>query len=84
MTPRAKFIASRDEKTLRGWVWDAMMIASTHDPVHAKELKSITDRLDVIERQLQRIGAPQYRKVRNGVYAEIVRGPRSAKVLKDK
>jgi hypothetical protein len=84
VTNRAKFIATADEKKLRGWAWDAMMLASTHDPDHAKELRAITDRLNIIERQLERIGAPQYRKVRTGVYAEIVRGPRSAKNLKDK
>ncbi len=43
----------------------------------------IQNQIDIINRQLQRIGAPQYRRVRKGVYAEIVRGPKSAKALKD-
>ncbi len=43
----------------------------------------IQNQIDIINRQLQRIGAPQYRRVRKGVYAEIVRGPNSAKALKD-
>ena len=79
LSPRQKFIArvSTRPRELANTLWDAIMLASSHDPEHE-------DRLDVIERQLERIGAPQYRRVRKGIYAEIVRGPRSAKALKDK
>lgn len=36
---------------------DALRMASTHDPEHEQ-------RLAVLERQMERIGAPQYRKVK--------------------
>ena len=95
LSPRAKFIATADQKRIAARLWDVMIQASSHDPEHQqwltdltkvvnKDLTEIEDRLDLIERALQRIGAPQYRKVRKGIYAEIVRGPRSAKSLKDK
>jgi hypothetical protein len=43
MTPRAKFIAeaSKNPKKLAAWAWDAMMLASSHDPDHAKELAEL-------------------------------------------
>jgi len=94
LTPRAKFIATADEKRIKQLLWDVAEQASNHDPEHHewltdiskclnKDLPKIDNRLDIIERQLERIGAPQYRKVRKGFYAEIVRGPKSAKALKD-
>jgi hypothetical protein len=66
---------------------DCMNLASTHDPDHAVEIRrlfrwserlfgrvlKLEDRLEVTERQLQRLGAPQYRKIKNGIYAERVR-----------
>ena len=94
LTPCADFIKNADEKRIRTIVWNTMIQASSHDPEHHKwltditnvlnnDLKEIETRLDIIERQLERIGAPQYRKIKGGVYAEIVRGPKSAKALKD-
>jgi hypothetical protein len=43
MTPRAKFIAeaSKNPKKLAAYAWDAMQLASTHDPDHAKSLKDL-------------------------------------------
>ncbi len=38
LSPRAKFIAEADLKKLAGWSWDAMKLASTHDPDHSKKL----------------------------------------------
>jgi hypothetical protein len=77
MTPRKKFIADCCKtggiRKLAGWAWDAMMLASSHDPEHARELialnrelNELTSRVCVIERQLKRIGAPQYRRVYGG------------------
>ena len=50
---------------------DALELACHHDPEHAKELKKLRKDvthldilLGVVERQLQRLGAPQYRRVR--------------------
>ena len=64
MTPRAKFIAeaSKNPKKLAAWAWDAMMLASSHDPDHAKELASIHkelvldfDRIIDVQRRLTRV-----------------------------
>jgi hypothetical protein len=43
MTPRAKFIkeASKNPKKLAAWAWDAMMLASSHDPDHSKDLAAL-------------------------------------------
>ncbi len=40
-SPRAKFISEVKLKRLAGYAWDAMRLASTHDPDHAKELKRL-------------------------------------------
>ena len=84
LSPRANFIATFDLKKLAGYVWDAMMLASTHDPDHSEYLDKLNDliyaevklqdrrfsdtctRLSIVERQLERLGAPQYRVVRKG------------------
>lgn len=41
------------------WLKDVTRLASTHDPDHGH-------RLDILERQMVRIGAPQYRTFRKG------------------
>jgi hypothetical protein len=73
MTPREKFIKYASHRHIAKKAWDAMMMASTHDPDHAQKLKCmmrdvniIFDKLHVIERQIERLGAPQYRKVYAG------------------
>jgi len=84
MTSRAKFIKQVSHKKLAAWSWDAMMLASSHDPDHAKELillknliyaevklqdrrfSDICRRLSIIERQLERLGAPKYQIVYKG------------------
>ena len=42
-SPRAKFISTVGLKKLAGYAWDAMRLASSHDPDHAKELKHLSD-----------------------------------------
>ena len=42
---------------------DALSLASRHDPDHEH-------RLEIIERQLERLYAPQYRELSKGVRAE--------------
>jgi hypothetical protein len=44
---RAKFIKEADVKRLAGYTWDAMQLASSHDPEHARELKQL--RKDLVE-----------------------------------
>lgn len=73
LTPRAAFIKNVDLKRLAAFAWDAMQLASSHDPDHAKQLEEcriwllkLERRLDVIDRQMERIGAPQYRVVYKG------------------
>ena len=41
LSPRAKFIAEADIKKLAAFVWDAMQLASTHDPDHEKRLRAL-------------------------------------------
>ena len=94
LTPRQNFIENSSWRDVRAKAWDALMMASSHDPDHHKwltqitnvlnkDLKEIESRLDIIEHQLRRIGAPQYRRVKHGIFAEIIRGPKSAKKVKD-
>jgi hypothetical protein len=86
LSPRAKFIAkiqaeiSQDDIThLAGFVWDAMQLASSHDPDHAKELIAIRklsdvrfcdscSRIGVLEHQMDQIIAGQkpkaYRRIK--------------------
>jgi hypothetical protein len=40
-SPRFKFIHEASDERVRGYLWDAMQLASTHDPDHAKELKQL-------------------------------------------
>jgi hypothetical protein len=62
MTPRAKFIAeaSKNPKKLAAYAWDAMQLASSHDPDHAKELKALRHASDfdfnVIISLVERVG----------------------------
>jgi hypothetical protein len=78
LSRRANFIATVDLKKLAEYAWDAMQLASSHDPDHAFTLESFEDRISVLERQMERIGAPQYRikKLKNGavIYIQRVRG----------
>jgi hypothetical protein len=84
MTPRAKFIKHASQRHIAQKAWDALMMASTHDPDLVKDIKRLEDliyaevklqdrrfadicgRLSIIERQLQRLGAPQYRVIYKG------------------
>lgn len=66
LSPRARFIKLADGLEVKRCVWDALMLASSHDPDHAKELRDLRIRIEVLERQMERIGAPQYRLVRKG------------------
>ncbi len=72
-TSRAKFMAKANQKDIAARAWDAMIMASTHDPDHSLEIKClkrdvniIFSKLETIDRQLERLGAPQYRIFRKG------------------
>jgi hypothetical protein len=65
-SPRSKFIKEVNFERLAGFAWDAMVLASTHDPEHEKDLFELRSRIEVLERQMERIGAPQYRTIRKG------------------
>lgn len=58
LSPRAKFIKTASLEKVAAYAWDAMQLASSHDPDHEK-------RLAILERQVERLGAPQYRTVRS-------------------
>jgi hypothetical protein len=63
-SPRSKFLEKFDDHRLAAVVWDLMELATTHDPDHAKELRNLHSRLELAERRLDRIGAPQYRRIK--------------------
>jgi hypothetical protein len=65
-SPRTKFVAQLDLRKFASILWNTMIQASHHDPDHAKELEKLSSRLDVVEHQLWRLGAPQYRTVYKG------------------
>jgi len=65
-SPRAKFIAKAQDKELAAFVWDIGQLAMHHDPEHAKELEALDNRVAVLERQVERLGAPQYRTIKKG------------------
>lgn len=59
LSPRANFIKTVDFERLAGYAWDAMQLASTHDP-------DLETRISILERQVERIGAPKYRVISKG------------------
>lgn len=66
----AKPITRKEFNNLSRQVRDALKLASTHDPDLVKQIKALSkiiaaqfDRIVVMERQLERLGAPQYRRV---------------------
>ena len=59
MTPRAKFLKEMNLKDIASVAWDALMLASNHDP-------DLESRISILERQMQRLGAPQYRTIYAG------------------
>lgn len=76
-TPRAKFIKEAAPKAIAAMTWDAMHMASTHDPDLVKAIsetdhkleswvKQLWREVDILKRQTERLGAPQYRMVRKG------------------
>lgn len=76
LTPRAEFVKHACLKRVRQRAWDAMEMASTHDPDHAKELVELRSRVEVLERQMERIGAPRYRTIckgRTNIHVQRVR-----------
>jgi hypothetical protein len=62
MKPIGTMQFKKVERTAR----QALLLASNHDPDHEQQLKSLRLRLDIVERQLQRMCAPQYRVVLKG------------------
>jgi hypothetical protein len=66
LSPRAAFIANTDLKKLTGYAWDTMQLASNHDPDICRWLTALIRRVDVLERQMERIGASQYRTIYEG------------------
>lgn len=56
---KVDLISRTEFNKLRQQVRDALDQASSHDPEHH-------ERLVVLERQMQRLGAPEYRRVRKG------------------
>ena len=64
MSPRKKFIKTVTFKRLAGYSWDAMQLASSHDPDLLKAIRNLDSQVELLERRLDRLGAPQYRRVK--------------------
>jgi hypothetical protein len=69
-SPRSKFLSKFDDHRLAAVVWDVMIQASNHDPDLLKAIRNLDrqieklySRMELVEHRLDRIGAPQYRKV---------------------
>lgn len=75
-TPRKKFVEGVTFKRLAGYSWDAMQLASTHDPEYAKYILKLERRLAILERQMERIGAPLYRAVGQILVQRVKRLPK--------
>lgn len=63
-SPRSKFLSKFDDHKLAAVVWDVMQQASSHDPDLLKAIRNLDSQVAVLERRLDRIGAPKYRRVR--------------------
>jgi phosphate uptake regulator len=61
-----KPITRAEYNKLLHMVKDALTLASTHDPEHEQ-------RLYILERQVERLGAPQYRVVEAGRFSPLKR-----------
>jgi phosphate uptake regulator len=55
MTPRAKFIAKASQKNIAQMAWDAMMMASSHDPDHAKAIRRLERWVDRLFRRVAKL-----------------------------
>lgn len=44
----------------------ALELAMKHDPDHAEQLRDLELRVGILERQMERLGAPQYRVISKG------------------
>ena len=58
-SPRKNFIEKATTKSVAALAYDAMQLASSHDP-------DLLLRIEVLERQMERLGAPQYRTIKKG------------------
>jgi hypothetical protein len=75
-TPRAKFVEKADLKKVAAWAYDAMQMASSHDPflfgTHSRAseiipwLLDLLEPIEILERHMQRLGAPEYRRPKKG------------------
>lgn len=77
-SPRAKFLKRFQDKELAAVVYDTLQLASHHDPDHAKDIKyaksdihilfekveELESEIQLAQRRLDRIGAPQYRPIK--------------------
>jgi hypothetical protein len=61
-----KLVTKKEYNELQKTANEALRLAITHDPDHGKMLRDLTIRVETIERQMERLGAPQYRVVSKG------------------
>lgn len=75
-----KPITRKEYNDLRRWLKDTSKQASTHDPDIVRWLKGLYDRVAILERQVELLGAKPYRVARSsnidhqaGIYVERVK-----------
>ena len=55
MSARAKFIEHANRKQVAAKAWDAMMMASTHDPDLLKAIRNLDSQVDRLFRKLSKL-----------------------------
>ena len=59
LTPRADFILNAPTEAIAKRAWDAMIMASTHDPDHQKEINKLNKRVERLERLIEDLQRPE-------------------------
>lgn len=55
LTPRADFIKNATDERVRGFLWDAMQLASSHDPEHEKAINDLTKKIKVLTDRVEEL-----------------------------
>lgn len=61
-----KSVTRAEFNALKTAAYAALELAMKHDPDHAKQLRDLGLQVGILERQMERLGAPQYRVISKG------------------
>lgn len=62
----SKPITRAEFNALKAVAYSVLGMVIKHDPDHAKQLRDLERRVGILERQMERLGAPQYRVIGKG------------------